>query len=150
MLYKELMDQRSNSGECPFCAATDRMLKETPLGYLTYALAPYHKHHLLIVPKRHVESLHDITRNEMNDIWDLEHFGIGMLQALGYDSVTALVREGEKTGRSIKHVHFHVIPDVRIGDLDHKGGERRILGQEEIEESFVELKKAAKEHEERL
>lgn len=147
MLYKELLEQKR---ECPFCGVKDRIIKETPMAYLTYALAPYTKHHLLIVPKRHLESLHDITRNEMDDVLDLQHFGMGLLQTLGYRNATALVREGEKTGRSVNHLHFHIIPEIRIGDLDHDGNERRVMDQAEIESVFVELKKAAEEQESRL
>ncbi len=147
MLYKELLEQKR---ECPFCSAKDRIIKETPMAYLTYALAPYTKHHLLIIPKRHLESLHDITRNEMDDILDLQHFGMGLLQTLGHRNATALVREGEKTGRSVNHLHFHIIPEIRIGDLDHNGNERRIMDKAEVESVFAELKVAVDEQEKRL
>ena len=147
MLYKELLAEKR---PCPFCAGKDKIVKQTQFAYLTYALAPYTKNHLLIVPKRHIESLHDVTRNEMDDILDLQHFGIGLIQSLGNSSVTALVREGEKTGQSVKHIHYHLIPDIRIGDLDHNGNERKILDSVEVQQVYEELSKAAKVYEARL
>ncbi len=150
MLYKDLIQQRTDSSECPFCGGANRVVKETPLAYLTYALAPYHKHHLLIVPKRHIISLHDITRNEMEDMLDLQHFGIGLLRALGYEDVSILIREGRKTGQSIKHLHYHAIPNIRIGDLDHEGNDRKVMTDAEVEKIFGELKKVATERENKM
>ena len=150
MLYKELMAQRNDPKFCPFCDGANKVVKETPLAYLTYALAPYTKHHLLIVPKRHVEMLHDVTRNEMDDILDLQHFGMGVLQLLGHHSVTALVRQGESTGRSVQHVHYHLIPEIRIGDLDHEGNERRVMDEKDVDALMEELKRAVTTQETKL
>jgi diadenosine tetraphosphate (Ap4A) HIT family hydrolase len=122
---------------CPFCVTVhNEVLAERTHAFLTYALAPYHRHHLLVIPKRHLESLEAISKEEAEDIDALERVGLSALKSLGYESVSLLVREGLVNDmKSVAHVHFHIIPDIRIGDVDHYGQERRILSKEEIEET---------------
>ena len=131
MLYKDFL--KSLTG-CPFCGGENRIISDTESAYLTYALAPYHKHHLLILPKRHTESIQDITEQEDKDIEQLQRLGMSLLKKLGYESITFLVREGGLNEiKSVAHIHYHLIPKIQIGDLDHYGQERRILSDEEIQ-----------------
>ena len=59
--------------------------------------------------------------------------GSEILSKLGYDDFTIIVREGKNGAKSIEHLHYHIIPNTRIGDVDHNNEERRILTKEEIE-----------------
>lgn len=126
---------------CVFCA-TDAKEKiiENKTAYLTFALAPYHPDHLLIVPKRHFEHILDITDEEAKDVDDLQKRGWAMLERLGYTSVSFIVREGDHSGRSVTHIHFHDIPEIRLGDIDHNGDKRKILEPEEIPKLVARLK----------
>lgn len=117
---------------------------ENESAYLTYALAPYHQDHLLVVPKRHVEHLLEIAESEMRDIDDLLKKGWEMLTKLGYEDVSYVVREGKGSGRTVNHLHYHIIPEVRIGDIDHDGNGRSILTKEEIDATIARLKAVAK------
>ena len=132
MKYSEFLKKEADK-PCPFCATgvKERIL-ESKTAYLTFALAPYHKDHLLVVPKRHIEQILDITEEEMADIDRLQERGWALLQKLGYKSVSFIVREGDHSGRTVTHIHYHVIPEVRLGDLDHNGAERKILEPAEI------------------
>lgn len=142
MLYKEYL---KNLDRCPFCSGKDRIIKENKSAYLTYALAPYHKHHLLVIPKRHDHSMLDMKKNEMSDVNTLIRHGLGLLHALGYHDCSVLVREGN-VGRikSIEHMHYHIIPDVALGDLDHYGKQRKIMTDSEINKVIGDFRKAAK------
>ncbi len=138
MKYTELM---AKERPCPFCnALPENIIAENKHAYLTFALAPYHKDHLLVVPKRHIEHILDISDSEMEDIDHLQNKAWKALQNLGYTSVSYIVREGAASGRSVTHVHYHVIPEVRLGDLDHNGTERKILDQSEISELLTRVK----------
>lgn len=130
--------------KCPFCNtdAKEKIL-ENKTAYLTFALAPYHPDHLLVVPKRHIEHILDITGEEMAGVDSLQKKGWALLRKLGYGSVSFIVREGDQSGRSVTHTHFHVIPEVRLGDIDHNGAERRILEPAEISQLISRLQKAA-------
>lgn len=129
MIYKDFLKKIIS---CPFCEMTDRIYASNTSAYLTYAIAPYHKDHLLVVPKRHVESIFCLTKEEEKDIIRLITIGSKILKKMNYDSFTILVREGNSSGKSVKHVHYHLIPNSRIGDLDHIGRPRKILSKKEI------------------
>lgn len=138
MKYSELW---TKDRPCPFDsqAGEDKIL-ENNSAYLTYALAPYHQDHLLVVPKRHVEHLAEITDEEMRDIDELEKKGWEMLRKLGYTDVSYVVREGKGSGKTVGHLHYHIIPDVRIGDIDHKEDERQVLTRDEVAATIARLK----------
>lgn len=127
---------------CPFDKPLDQeRILENKHAFLTYALAPYHPDHLLVIPKRHVLKISDITDKEMQDIDDLEKKGWEILRKLGYRSVSLVVREGTDSGRTVDHIHYHIIPDIRIGDIDHNGDARRIMTVEETAETITRIKK---------
>jgi diadenosine tetraphosphate (Ap4A) HIT family hydrolase len=130
MLYTEYM---KTLGVCPFCRTDDRLIKDNEYAFLTYSLAPYSEHHLLVSPKRHVESFLDLTEGEFRDIEELLRNGAKLLQLLGHTDYSILVRNGDDSGKSVRHLHYHIVPHVHIGDLDHNGEERRILTEREID-----------------
>jgi ATP adenylyltransferase len=127
---------------CPFCEAAERVISEQSLSFLTYARAPYQKHHLLVVPKRHVEHFLDLSRGELSSIEYGIREAFSLLHELGYHDISVLVRDG-KVGdvRSVAHVHYHVIPEHHIGDLDIDGKERTVLEGEDIVLLLDELRK---------
>jgi len=91
MLYKDFI---RHTDSCPFCdKSNNRMLLSTQHAYLTYNIAPYHTHHLLVIPHRHVESLSDLQDEEWIDIVYLQKKSLSILKKLGYTSMSCLVRE---------------------------------------------------------
>jgi diadenosine tetraphosphate (Ap4A) HIT family hydrolase len=138
MKYTDFLKERKG---CPFCDGKDKKIAENKNAFLTYALAPYHKHHLLVVPKKHTDKILDVSDEEIRDILLMLKTGFEILKKLGYDNVTALVREGNETGKSVPHLHYHIVPNNRIGDLDHEGNERKVLSAEEIEQTLSDIKK---------
>lgn len=117
---------------CPFCQKKGRVFIKLPHAYLSYAKAPYHPHHLLVIPIRHVESFFKLTTAEKSDIEILLAEAAKILKRLKYTNFTILIREGKGINKSIKHLHYHLIPNDHIGDLDHKGEKRKILSVKEI------------------
>jgi len=139
MLYKDFL--RDLVG-CPFCELSfNRMIEEEQDAFLTYSIAPYHKHHLLVIPKNHSEHFQDLTTQETQSIEKLLHKWVNLLRSLGYEDYTILVRNGERSGKSIGHLHYHIVPVVMIGDLDHRGQARETLSELEIEELMNEFQK---------
>jgi ATP adenylyltransferase len=136
MLYKDFLKTVT---KCPFCEGENRIISDTLHAYMTYSIAPYHKHHLLVVPKRHVLQLNELNDEEMSDIVSLQKIGQVLLHKLGYKDYTILVRFGENSGKSVEHTHFHIVPDVRMGDVDHLWRERTVMNEEEISELMEEL-----------
>lgn len=117
---------------CPFCHPEDRKFIENETAYLTYALAPYHRHHLLIIPKEHKLSFLDLTEAERKNIEELTRKGAHVLSGLKYENFTLMVREGKGGAKSVEHLHYHLIPNTRLGDLDHDNNQRLVLSEEEV------------------
>lgn len=140
MLYKDFL---TSTTRCPFCEGErQEILLKNDLAFLTYALAPYHKHHLLVVPKAHMGAYGELQTKDHAAIQSLLDTGMQMLRRLGYSNMTILVRDGKESGKSVEHLHYHLIPDIRLGDVDHLGEERRVLNQEEIVPLLQELRRA--------
>lgn len=141
MKYTEYVDSLP-MGTCPFCASEDRRLVENATAYVTYALAPYHKHHLLIIPKEHKRSFLELGREEWGDILDLAQKSSRILRYLGYENFSLMVREGKGGDKSVEHLHYHLIPNARLGDLDHANKSRYVLSPQEVRPLVAEIKDA--------
>ena len=127
--------------ECPFCLRiSEYTITENEHAVLTFAIAPYHPDHLLVIPKRHIENILDLTDMELHDINMIQKKSLEILQKLGYKNISILLREGEKTGRTVPHIHYHIIPDTVLGDLNHKGEDRDVLSEQETKDLMVKLR----------
>lgn len=83
--------------------------------------------HLLVIPYRHVESWFDLKDGELLDMhWlagEVHHGGL----VPDVDGWTIGVNEGRAAGRTVDHVHMHLIPR-RLGDVeDPRGGVRGVI-----------------------
>lgn len=123
-----LKKQEAAAGPCPFCNIKPELkIAQNELAYLTPALAPYHKDHLLIIPKRHIKHIFDVNAEEHIAIRVLEQHAWDLLKSLGYTGVSLIVREGKSSGGTVEHLHYHAIPDTRLGNMDINGDERVVL-----------------------
>jgi diadenosine tetraphosphate (Ap4A) HIT family hydrolase len=130
MKYKNLLKE---TRACPFCDTNEsRRFITNDSAFLTYALAPYNPDHLLIITKRHFDKILDATPKEISDIDSLEAKTIKILHTLGHKNISIVVRDGIDTGKTVEHIHYHVVPDTRIGDIDHDSNDREILSDEDI------------------
>lgn len=137
MLYKDFL---SDITCCPFCKPIcNRVIQEEKDAFLTYSIAPYHRHHLLVVPYNHIEHFQELTAQETQSIEKLLHIWVNLLRSLGYEDYTILVRNWENIGKSIRHLHYHIVPAVIIGDLDHRGQSRIIMSGKEIDKLMSEF-----------
>ena len=126
---------------CPFCnPQKEDIILENDTAYLTYSLAPYHKDHLLVVSKRHIEEILDLTNIEVTNIYELVRKSLVALKKNNYEDISILVRDGGNKMKTVAHLHYNIIPITRLGDIDHKGSERKILTKEEITETVNRIK----------
>ena len=137
MLYRNFLKKIK---KCPFCYREDRFIFDNKTAFLTYSLAPYSDGHLLVIPKRHVVSLLNLTEVEKRDISNLVDRASEIMGFIHCKNYSILVREG-KLEKSIDHLHYHIIPDHRIGDLDTRGKSRRIMTEKEIDRLVIKLNK---------
>ena len=111
--------KEDKNNECIFC----HQLKENDdkknilLARFKYTavwlnLYPYNKGHLLIMPKRHVKNLDDLTRQEKAEIFEIIVQTPKILEeALGAEGANIGINIGKIASSSKPdHVHIHVIP----------------------------------------
>jgi len=146
MKYDDFLKQQGS--KCPFCHKKRSIIHHTKKAYITYGIAPYHEHHMLVVPKRHVTDLKKLHQLEESEIQNLIKIGISMLNHLGYRDYSILVRNGNNIGKSISHLHYHLIPKTEL--IAIKSTEplvlqnflRDILTPAQIKKTVSDLKKA--------
>lgn len=119
--------------KCPFCfLKSEEIIKGNRYAVLILAKAPYCKDHLLVAPKKHYSSLASMSREEKDGTERLIYYGMKVLHKR-YKNVTILYREGnlKEVGKSIEHLHYHLIPEIQIGPWKFSWRRRRIFGEGE-------------------
>lgn len=123
-----------NNLECPFCSVPKgKILVESEFFILRYDEYPVSNGHVLVIPKRHITSLFDLTEQEF---LDLHHF-IQRARVLSYqiydpDGFNIGVNDGSAAGQTIEHLHIHIIPRY-VGDVEHPAGGIRHLMPNKVE-----------------
>lgn len=105
-----------NLTKCPFCDLKSKyfVAEESKL-VLTVNLFPYIDGHMLIIPKRHVEAFDELTDLEWKQLKKLITIGKKIIKEhFGVTGVNFLYRQGNNSGISLGHLHFHLIPTPKI------------------------------------
>jgi len=115
---------------CIFCKIRKEELQfENPLAYSSTDSYPVSKFHSLIVPKRHVETYFELTKDEIQSCNELilktkEKILKEDSTVKGFNIGTNV---GKSAGQSIMHCHIHLIPR-RDGDVENpQGGVRSVI-----------------------
>jgi rfaE bifunctional protein nucleotidyltransferase chain/domain len=112
--YSKVLEEVGKSNKCVFCDLKEKyIIKELGEVVLTVALYPYADGHLLIIPKRHIESAGEMTKKEWEQVKELIREGEKMLKKhLNLENYWVLVREGDgiAAGKTVRHMHFHILP----------------------------------------
>lgn len=111
---------------CPFCQlSTLDIVVENVFHMVIRDRYPVSVGHSLIIPKRHVASLFELTAEEFNALYELLHTTREQLDAeyqpAGYN---VGVNVGEAAGQTVFHLHVHVIPRYEGDCADPRGGIR--------------------------
>ncbi len=115
--------------KCIFCKIVNR---ESP-SHIVYEdnehiafldIAPFSIGHTLVCPKRHGETLWDMTEEEIGKLFMVaSRISKAVVKAVGAQGFRLIQNNGEAANQVVAHVHIHVIP-VRMEDrgkfLDRK------------------------------
>ena len=96
--------------DCPFCSP-EKILFENELARAIPDKYPVRPGHTLVIPRRHVASLFDLTDEEVLACFDLIKRVKAHLEdkySPGGYKVGANI--GRSSGQSVMHVHIHVVP----------------------------------------
>lgn len=147
---------------CVFCDKTSKdFFLERPGMAAIYNISPILPGHSLVIPKRHVESLFDLTDFELSSFMRLGRDVAKLLcEVFDTDAFNWAVQEKEASGQSVKHLHMHIVPR-RLGDLAKPGDwyqkleendisgidtfERFQLSNEQLSELTERLRKTSKQ-----
>ena len=118
----------SKSMDCIFCKLDRAILAETKLSLAFLDGFPISEGHTLVIPKRHVASLWDMTTEEYADAFSLVRQVKDLIQEkFKPDGFNIGVNCGDAAGQSVFHAHIHLIPRY-TGDVSNpRGGVRNII-----------------------
>ena len=114
---------------CPFCNLDNSRIIMTNIHAIAiYDGYPVSHGHSLIIPKRHLASFFEATREEHTAILDLL---AEMREVLNNDhnpdGFNIGINDGSAAGQTVMHLHIHLIPRY-AGDMpDPRGGVRWIF-----------------------
>ena len=117
---------------CLFCdrdnATQHSIILENDQAYARWDNMPVSQGHLEVIPKRHILSFFDLTDQELSSMYGLLAQAKSVVDKkyspAGYNIG---INDGEAAGRTIHHLHIHLIPRF-LGDVKNpRGGVRHII-----------------------
>lgn len=121
-----------NIKPCLFCdkdnPEVNTIIAQNEFAYARWDNFPASPGHAEVVPIRHVESFFDLTGAELNAIYDLAKVAKQVIDdKYQPDAFNVGVNDGEVAGRTVHHVHVHLLPRY-AGDVPNpRGGIRHII-----------------------
>ena len=111
---KEQMVQIIAEGICPFCPEhlatyhSEPIISETPYWLVTPNQHPYEftQEHLLLIARRHVEHIRELTKAEWQDLGKL---ATSLTSSMEFGGFGARFGDINRTAASVAHLHFHII-----------------------------------------
>jgi bis(5'-adenosyl)-triphosphatase len=108
---------------CPFCDSSI----QTSVFYgnndflALYNIAPVLPGHSLVIPKKHLTSLMELSDQELADFISVSRTALRILmKAFNTDAFDWSIQEKPEAGQTISHLHLHIVPRLK-GDLKHPG-----------------------------
>lgn len=117
---------------CFFCDiqnnSDDKKIIENDFFFSRFDDFPISPGHLEIISKRHVDSIFNLSDEELLAMHKLmSETKLVIDEKFHPDGYNIGINEGEAGGQTVKHLHIHLIPRY-IGDIDNpRGGVRNII-----------------------
>jgi ATP adenylyltransferase len=118
--YIDSLKKEQSGGKCIFCEASEKdiselnnmVVRKSKNTLVMMNLYPYNNGHLMIVPKRHLFSLDQVTKEESHELIEELMLSEKALRKIynphGFNVGANLGRAG---GAGIDdHIHFHIVP----------------------------------------
>jgi diadenosine tetraphosphate (Ap4A) HIT family hydrolase len=115
--------------ECPFCNLDNsRIILTNAYAIALYDGFPVSVGHSLIIPKRHIASFFEATREEQAALLDLlAEMQEVLVKKRNPDGFNIGINVGEAAGQTVMHLHIHLIPRYAGDQPDPRGGVRWIF-----------------------
>lgn len=128
------VDAMITGKSCPFCQIPEADIVAGNTSHIVIRdRFPVSPGHSLIIPRRHVASLFELTAEEFNDLHALLHTTRSQLEAQYQpDGYNIGVNVGEAAGQTVFHLHVHVIPRYAGDCADPRGGVRWVMPEKAV------------------
>lgn len=118
------MDKNNN---CIFCKPTN-VIVNGQYAYSKLDEFPVSKGHCLVIPKRHVKTLWELTDEELKDLYTvMKQTDDWIFKWYHPDGTNIGINEGEAAGQTIEHLHIHLIPRYEGDVVCPRGGVRGVI-----------------------
>lgn len=103
---------------CIFCKIVEGIIPASKIVENDFVIAfndinPLFKKHILVIPKKHIESFDKLEETEEDDKYMLEIQkaikNIAKLENINESGYRVVTNIGEDAGQTVKHLHFHVL-----------------------------------------
>ena len=118
-----------NQHECPFCRLEmNRIRAESEFAVAFLDGFPITQGHSLVIPKRHVASMFELSDEEQAAMWKLvAQVRDSLVNELQSDGFNIGLNDGASAGQTVMHAHVHIIPRRKGDTPDPRGGVRWII-----------------------
>ena len=118
--------------ECLFCDKdnpdVNTVIAENDLAYARWDNFPASEGHAEVIPARHVESYFDLTKDEVLAIHSLSAITRKIIISKYHpDAFNIGINDGIEAGRTVHHMHQHLIPRYEGDVLSPRGGIRNVI-----------------------
>jgi histidine triad (HIT) family protein len=99
-------------GKCVFCDLNEKYVFHEENGVvMTVALFAYTDGHFMIVPRRHVRSVKEITPLEWETMRKMFYIAKKLIRKIyGIRGMQIVQKDGAEAQSTVEHIHFHCIP----------------------------------------
>ncbi|WP_422104586.1 HIT domain-containing protein [Winogradskyella sp.] len=132
---------------CPFCNQdlTVRSYIETAHSIAFISKHRIHEGQSLVIPKKHVSSITDLSNTELSDLMFCIKTAIKRLieKKIIINDYNLVLNHGEEAGQTVEHLHVHIIPRFRNDTIKSNNVLSQELFYKLIENSKLEMKNVA-------
>jgi histidine triad (HIT) family protein len=132
--------------DCIFCKIIDGEVpavkvldKDQVIAFMD--INPASRGHMLIVPKKHVENIFEISEDDLSAVMNaVKRCAQAVRQALKAEGITVLQLNGKASDQIIPHLHVHIMPRWQNDRLSVSQWEMKEGDIDELQEIAREVK----------
>ncbi|ABR30184.1 HIT-like protein [Thermosipho melanesiensis] len=105
--------------ECVFCKIINNELSSEKIYedddfIVIKDIKPIAPIHLLIIYKKHVEKIQELTEDDQRRFWKIFHIIKELSDKMGFEEYRIVQNNGKEAGQEIPHIHFHIISGRKL------------------------------------
>lgn len=101
---------------CLFCSVLEKKIPADVVYEDEHTLAfrdirPVAPHHVLVIPKKHISAIHDLTEADVGTIGQVMLAARKVAHQLGLEEggYRLVINDGDDAGQTVHHIHVHVL-----------------------------------------